>query len=155
VQQFNVASYRLGDEQVWVKKANTPHGMARYRVLGALATLFGLPVLIPVPNLGGHTAIATECSGCAICPHAAARAHRAGSAGRRFHHAPPGAAGRADPSLGNEIEAAVPAGPEAVLRLWLQGLRAIELVQPGHLPGARLCPQPGALPRRRGGLHRL
>ena len=60
VQQFNVASYRLGDEQVWVKKANTPHGMARYRVLGALATLFGLPVLIPVPNLGGHTAIATE-----------------------------------------------------------------------------------------------
>jgi hypothetical protein len=59
------------------------------------------------------------------------------------------------PSLGNEIEAAVPAGPEAVLRLWLQGLRAIELVQPGHLPEPGLCPQPGALPRRRGGLHRL
>ncbi len=129
VQQFNVASYRLGDEQVWVKKANTPHGMARYRVLGALATLFGLPVLIPVPNLGGHTAIATEVQRLRdLAASRAARAHRAGSAGRRFHHAPPGAAGRADALLGNEIEAAVPAGPEAVLRLWLQGLRAIELV---------------------------
>ena len=59
-QQFNAASYRLGDEQVWVKRANTPHGMARYRVLGALALLFGLPVLQPVPNLGGNIAIATE-----------------------------------------------------------------------------------------------
>jgi hypothetical protein len=39
------------------------------------------------------------------------------------------------PSLGNEIEAAVPAGPEAVLRLWVQGLRAIELV---HNQGACL-----------------
>ena len=33
------------------------------------------------------------------------------------------------------IEAAVPAGPEAVLRLWVQGLRAIELV---HNQGACL-----------------
>jgi hypothetical protein len=60
------------------------------------------------------------------------------------------------PSLGNEIEAAVPAGPEAVLRLWLQGLRAIELVHnQGTCLEPGLCPQPGALPRRRGGLHRL
>lgn len=129
VQQFNVASYRLGDEQVWVKKANTPHGMARYRVLGALATLFGLPVLIPVPNLGGHTAIATEVQ---RLRDLAARGLRvptvlaAQEDGFIMRHL--GRPAEQTPSLGNEIEAAVPAGPEAVLRLWLQGLRAIELV---------------------------
>ena len=120
VQQFNVASYRLGDEQVWVKKANTPHGMARYRVLGALATLFGLPVLIPVPNLGGHTAIATEVR---RLRDLAARGLRvptvlaAQEDGFIMRHL--GRPAEQTPSLGNEIEAAVPAGPEAVLRLWL------------------------------------
>lgn len=36
-QSANVASYALGDEQVWLKKAGPRHGMWRYRVLGALA----------------------------------------------------------------------------------------------------------------------
>ena len=103
--------------------------MARYRVLGALATLFGLPVLIPVPNLGGHTAIATEVQ---RLRDLAARGLRvptvlaAQEDGFIMRHL--GRLAEQTPSLGNEIEAAVPAGPEAVLRLWLQGLRAIELV---------------------------
>ena len=59
-QQFNVASYQLDGEQVWLKKAGPRHGMAGYRLLGALATLARLPVLRPVPNLGGTAAIATE-----------------------------------------------------------------------------------------------
>lgn len=129
VQQFNVASYRLGDEQVWVKKANTPHGMARYRVLGALALASGLPVLQPVPNLGGNTAIATEVR---RLRDLAARGLRvptvlaAQDNGFLMRHL--GRPAEQTPSLGNEIEAAVPAGPEAVLRLWALGLRAIELV---------------------------
>jgi len=135
-QQFNAACYRLGDEQVWVKKANTPHGMARYRVLGALALLFGLPVLQPVPNLGGNIAIATEVQ---RLRDLAARGLRvptvlaAQDNGFLMRHL--GRPAEQTPSLGNEIEAAVPAGPEAVLRLWVQGLRAIELV---HNQGACL-----------------
>ena len=60
LQTPNVASYRLGPEQVWLKKAGPRHSMARYRVLGLLAWLTRLQVLRPVPNLGGSTAIATE-----------------------------------------------------------------------------------------------
>ncbi len=60
LQTPNVASYRLGSEQVWLKKAGPRHSMARYRVLGLLAWLTRLQVLRPVPNLGGSTAIATE-----------------------------------------------------------------------------------------------
>jgi hypothetical protein len=128
-QQFNAACYQLGDEQVWVKKANTPHGMARYRVMGALALLFGLPVLQPVPNVGGNIAIATEVQ---RLRDLAARGLRvptvlaAQDDGFLMRHL--GRPGQNTPSLGNEIEAAVPAGPEAVLRLWAQGLRAMELV---------------------------
>ena len=60
LQTPNVASYRLGPEQVWLKKAGPRHSMARYRLLGLLAWLTRLQVLRPVPNLGGSTAIATE-----------------------------------------------------------------------------------------------
>ncbi|HRM94611.1 MAG TPA: hypothetical protein PLO08_13485, partial [Alicycliphilus sp.] len=59
-QQPLVARYMLAGEQVWLKRAGPRHGMWRYRLLGAAAGVLRLPVLRPVPNLGGRPAIATE-----------------------------------------------------------------------------------------------
>ena len=61
LQSTNIARHRLPDgRSVWLKKANAPHPMWRYRALGALAGGLGLDVLVPVPNPGGAQAIAQE-----------------------------------------------------------------------------------------------
>lgn len=50
----------------------------------------------------------------------------------------------------------MPAGPEAVLRLWLQGLRAIELVHnQGTCLSQAFARNLVRCPDGRGGLHRL
>ena len=136
LQTPNVASYRLGSEQVWLKKAGPRHSMARCRVLGLLAWLTRLQVLRPVPNLGGSTAIATE----------ARRLHSLAALGLRvpevlaqqpegllLRHL--GRPGEATPSFDGEMQAASAAGPQAVLARWQEGLAALQAV---HARGACL-----------------
>ena len=136
LQTPNVASYRLGSEQVWLKKAGPRHSMARYRVLRLLAWLTRLQVLRPVPNLGGSTAIATE----------ARRLHSLAALGLRvpevlaqqpegllLRHL--GRPGEATPSFDGEMQAASAAGPQAVLARWQEGLAALQAV---HARGACL-----------------
>ena len=136
LQTPTVASYRLGSEQVWLKKAGPRHSMARYRVLGLLAWLTRLQVLRPVPNLGGSTAIATE----------ARRLHSLAALGLRvpevlaqqpegllLRHL--GRPGEATPSFDGEMQAASAAGPQAVLARWQEGLAALQAV---HARGACL-----------------
>ena len=128
-QQLNVASYQLGGEQVWLKKAGPRHGMGRYRLLGALARLTRLEVLRPVPNLGGPQAIATEvrrlrdlgAQGLRVPQVLAAR-----DDGFLMRHL--GQPGEHTPSLAHEIDTAVAAGPAAVQALWMQGLDALHRV---------------------------
>lgn len=135
-QSANVASYALGDEQVWLKKAGPRHGMWRYRVLGALAALARLDVLRPVPNLGGNEAIATE----------ARRLRDLRARGLRvplvlaqqpdsllLRHL--GRPGEPTPSLDGEMQAARAQGAAPVQALWLQGLQALEQV---HATGTSL-----------------
>ena len=135
-QQFNVASYQLDGEQVWLKKAGPRHGMAGYRLLGALATLARLPVLRPVPNLGGTAAIATEAE---RLRDLAARGLRVPSVlaqepgGLLLRHL--GQPGQPTPSLAEEIETAIRAGAAAQQALWWQGLQAISVV---HASGTSL-----------------
>ena len=136
LQTPNVASYRLGSEQVWLKKAGPRHSMARYRVLGLPAWLTRLQVLRPVPNLGGSTAIATE----------ARRLHSLAALGLRvpevlaqqpegllLRHL--GRPGEATPSFDGEMQAASAAGPQAALARWQEGLAALQAV---HARGACL-----------------
>ena len=136
LQTPNVASYRLGSEQVWLKKAGPRHSMARYRVLGLLAWLTRLQVLRPVPNLGGNEAIATEAR---RLRDLAARGLRVPEVlaqqptGLLLAHL--GHPGQPTPSLGDEIEGALPAGPQAVLALWQEGLHALGYV---HATGTSL-----------------
>lgn len=135
-QQFNVASYQLDGEQVWLKRAGPRHGMAGYRLLGALATLARLPVLRPVPNLGGTAAIATEAE---RLRDLAARGLRVPSVlaqqpgGLLLRHL--GQPGQPTPSLAEEIETAIRAGAAAQQALWWQGLQAISVV---HASGTSL-----------------
>ena len=136
LQAPNVASYCLGPEQVWLKKAGPRHGMARYRVLGLLAWLTRLQVLRPVPNLGGSGAIATEArrlqSLAALglrVPEVLAQQPE----GLLLRHL--GRPGEATPSFDGEMQAASAAGPQAVLALWQEGLAALQAV---HTRGACL-----------------
>lgn len=126
LQQFPIASYRIGDEQVWIKRAGAHHSQWPLRALGAVATVLGLQALRPVPNRGGQHAIATEVR---RMHELAARGLRvpqvlaAAPDGFMMRHL--GLPGVEAPSLGNAMEAALPAGPQAVLALWCQGVEAI------------------------------
>ncbi len=128
-QQFNVASYRLGNEQVWLKKAGAPHGPGRYRTMAAMAAVLRLEVLRPVPNRGGREAIATEVRRLRDLQARGLRVPTVLAAqedGFLMRHL--GRPAQHTPSLGNEIDHAVSAGPAAVLALWQQGLAAIAQV---------------------------
>ena len=135
-QPGNVASYPLDDEQVWLKKAGQRNGLWGYRVLGALARALRLPVLRPVPNLGGDQAIATEARRLRDLAGRGLRvpavlAQQPG--GLLLAHL--GRPGQPTPSLGDEIEHALPQGPEVVLALWQEGLQALSYV---HATGTSL-----------------
>lgn len=61
VQADTIARHRLANgEQVWVRRAGARHAAWRYRLLGGMARLLSLPVLTPIPNLGGDVGIRTE-----------------------------------------------------------------------------------------------
>ncbi len=102
----------------------------RLRVLGAAAKALRMPVLTPVPNPGGPTAIATEVQ---RLRDLAARGIRvpvvlaAAADGFAMRHL--GHTGEEIHSLGNEIDHAVQAGDTAtVLALWQQGLDTLTQV---------------------------
>lgn len=60
-QNGSIVRHQLANgEYVWVRRASRRHAMYRYRLLGFVSRLFGLPLLSPVPNLGGEQGIATE-----------------------------------------------------------------------------------------------
>ena len=136
IQQHNVASYPFYGEQVWLKKAGPRHGMARYNLLGVLARFARLPVLRPVPNRGGSAAIATEAQ---RLRDLSARGLRVPAVlavqpdGLLLRHL--GQPGQPTPSLAEEIENAISAGPVAQQALWSQGLQAIGQV---HASGTSL-----------------
>ena len=123
-QPHNVMAHVVGGEQIWIKRAGTPHGPGRYRAMAALARLLRLDVLRPVPNPGGEAAIATEVR---RLTDLAARGIRvpvvlaAAPNGFAMRHL--GRTGEETHSLGNEIDHAVQDGDRAaVLALWQQGL---------------------------------
>jgi len=126
-QPRNVMDHLLGDEKIWVKRAGTPHGSGRYRAMALLAGLLRLPVLRPVPNPGGTTAIATEVR---RLQDLAARGIRvpvvvaAQPDGFAMRHL--GRPADVTPSLGNEIDDAARAGQHRdVLAMWQQGLHTL------------------------------
>ncbi|CAN7602827.1 hypothetical protein LJR129_004525 [Acidovorax sp. LjRoot129] len=123
-QPHNVMAHVLGHEQIWIKRAGTPHGTGRYRAMALLAGLLRLDVLRPVPNPGGPAAIATEVrrlqdlAARGIRVPAVVAAQPDGFAMRHL-----GRMGEETHSLGNEIDHAVQAGDATeVLALWQQGL---------------------------------
>ncbi|WP_312307242.1 hypothetical protein [Pulveribacter sp.] len=123
LQQAAIARYALGGRQVWLKRAGSPHGMARYRLLGAAARLLRLEVLTPVPHRGGREAIATEVRRLGQLGAAGVRVPQVlAAAPDGFLMADLGAPGADTRSLAWELDQAVPAGREAVLERWTDGL---------------------------------
>ena len=135
-QPHSVMRYDEGEESLWVKRAGALNPQWRYRVLGALARVFKMPVLSPVPNPGGKVAVATEVR---RLQDFAARGLRApqvlASTEDGFVMRHLGQPGEDTPSLGNAMEDAIARGPNAVLALWKQGLQAISKV---HRAGSTL-----------------
>jgi len=128
-QEKAVASHRIGDERVWLKKAGPRHGKARYQLLAAIAGALRLDVLTPVPNPGGEAAIAIE----------GRRLRELRSAGLRVPAvlaqqadglliSDLGESGRAPVVLQERLDQAAAAGPAALLGVWREGLDAIALV---------------------------
>ena len=121
--------YVQATETLWIKRAGPSNAAWRYRLLGAVAHGLRVPVLTPVPNPGGQAAIAIEV---ARLRDLAARGLRvpavlaACDEGFLMRHL--GAPGEDTPSLGNEMEQAVPRGDAAVLALWKQGLQSLTKV---------------------------
>jgi hypothetical protein len=131
-----VASHRLGNERVWLKKAGPRHGKLRYHLLAAVSGALRLEVLAPVPNPGGEAAIAIE----------ARRLRALGAAGLRvpavLAQQPDGLlisdlgeSGRPPVVLQERLEHAAASGPATLLAVWREGLAAIATV---HAHGAYL-----------------
>jgi hypothetical protein len=105
-------------------------------VLGALARTARLPLLVPVPNLGGPEAIATEARRLRALAALGLRVPQVlaeGPEGLLLAHL--GQPGQDTPSLAVEMNAAVRAAPEAMLGLFHEGLDAIGAA---HAAGACL-----------------
>ena len=128
-QTFNVVRYELPGESVWLKKVGPPIATWRYRTLGWLAQLLDVPVLQPVVNPGGQTAIATEVR---RLQDLQARGLRVPvvlaqeTDGFLMRHL--GEPGAPTPSLSDELEIGARNAPASTLGLWKQGLDAMQLV---------------------------
>lgn len=129
LQQANIAPYHLAGEQLWIKRAGPRHGMAPYRALGALARVLRLPVLRPVPNLGGTAAIAIEVRRLRQLHDAGLRVPTVLAAceqGFAMRHLAPD--GQGAPTLADVIEQAIGEGAQAVLAQWQRGLQLLDAV---------------------------
>ena len=126
-QSFNVVRYELPGESVWLKKVGPSISRWRYQALGLVASVLRVPVLQPVVNPGGQTAIATEvrrlqdlhARGLRV-PLVLAQA----TDGFLMRHL--GAPGEPTPSLSDQIEAAARTAPASTLDLWQQGFVALQ-----------------------------
>ena len=135
-QPHSVMRYHEGNETLWVKRAGALNPRWRYRLLAAVAKAFKVPVLSPVPNPGGKVAVATEVQRLQDFASRGLRAPQVlafNEDGFVMRHL--GVPGIATPSLGDEMEAAIPRGAAAVLALWKQGLQSISKV---HKAGTTL-----------------
>lgn len=135
-QPHNVVRYEEGGETLWVKRAGALNPQWRYRALGAVAKVLRMPVLSPIPNPGGHVAVATEVRRLQDFAARGLRAPQvlaANNEGFVMRHL--GAPGQPTPSLGNELQQATARGANAVLLPWKQGLQAISKV---HKAGTTL-----------------
>lgn len=127
-QPHNVTRYDVGQETLWVKRANAGNPQRNYRLLSGLAKLLGAAVLQPVPNPGGAQTIQTEVRRLQSFKNKGLRVPEVLAASdHAFVMRHLGRPGEEAPSLSNAIEHAIPQGPEAVLQLWQQGLDAIAL----------------------------
>ena len=128
-QAHAVVRYVQPQETLWLKRAGSSHPAWRFQVLGVAAKILGLPVLTPVPNPGGKTAIATEVRRLRDFASRGLRVPEVLAVcedGFLMRHL--GAPGENTPSLGNEMEKSVASGSAAVVQLWQQGLDAIARV---------------------------
>jgi hypothetical protein len=150
LQRPNAALVQRHDWQgqhLWVKRAGRPHPAWRYHLLALLTRALGVPVLQPVPNPGGRTAIATEVQRLRALAAAGLRvptvlAQQAdgfvmrdlGEVGQvgTVGHADPCAATAPVQNLGRALEQAIPQGAPALLALWAQGWAALRRV---HVAG--------------------
>lgn len=127
-QPDTVASHRLGQERVWLKKAGPRHGKWGYRVMALFAHALRLDIIKPVPNPGGEAAVAIE----------ARRLRELGAAGLRVPVVLAQEAGglllsdlgqsHATVTVQERIEQAAAAGPASLLAVWREGLEAIAAV---------------------------
>ena len=130
-----VARHVRDDHTWWLKKAAAPRSQVPYRILGLLARLLRLQALVPVPNPGGPTAVATEVR----------RLRELAALGLRvpavlaveaegFLMADLGAHGQPTPSLAEEMNENTARDPQKVLALFCQGLEAV-----GRVHAAGTC----------------
>ncbi len=128
-QTFNVVRYELPGESVWLKKAGPAIAAWRYRTLGLLSRLLDVPVLQPVVNPGGRTAIATEVRRLRDLHARGLRVPMVlADAPDGFLMRHLGLPGGNTPSLSDEIEAAARQAPANTLVLWQQGFAALQRV---------------------------
>lgn len=129
LQSVPLAVHELQGEHVWLRHGAHEHRGMRHRLLSLIARAARLPMLRPSPQADARTTIAGEL----------ARLQTFSTYGIRVPHvlasgddaflmsdlrgSLPGA-----PSLQQEVEAAIPAGSDAVLTLWQQGLQALDAV---------------------------
>ena len=128
-QSFNVVRYELPGESVWLKKAGPSIAAWRYRALALAARVLQVPVLQPVVNHGGRSAIATEVRRLRDLQARGLRVPQVlASCEDAFLMRHLGGPGEATPSLSDEIEAAARTEPAQTLPLWQQGFAAMQLV---------------------------
>lgn len=121
--------YPLAHETLWVKRANQGNPALNYWLLNTLASLFGTPVLRPVPNPGGSATIQTEVRRLRSFQALGLRAPEVlASCDQAFVMRHLGRPGEDSRSLSNTIEDAIPQGAEATLAPWLRGLQALQTV---------------------------
>ncbi len=131
-----LAHYDLEGEQVWLKKAGARNARWPYWVLGALARAARLPLLRPVPNLGGALSIHTEARRLGALTALGLRVPAVlaeGPEGLLIGHL--AAPGQDTPSLAVEMHAATAQPPQTMLRLFAEGLDALAIA---HDAGACL-----------------
>ena len=121
--------YPLAHETLWVKRANQGNPALNYWLLNTLASLFGTPVLRPVPNPGGSATIQTEVRRLRSFQARGLRAPEVlASCEQAFVMRHLGRPGEDSRSLSNTIEDAIPQSAEATLAPWLRGLQALQTV---------------------------
>ncbi|MDA7418712.1 hypothetical protein PGB34_20255 [Xenophilus arseniciresistens] len=135
-QDQGVASHRIGNERVWLKKAGPRHSRLRYQLLALISRTLRLDMLTPVPNLGGETAIATEARRLRALAESGLRVPRVlAQTADGLLISDLGRDGRPATVFNERLEQAAASGPVALLAAWREGLEAIAAV---HARGAYL-----------------